>query len=33
MTPVDVYLATQQPQVIHLILLGFIALALISKHF
>jgi hypothetical protein len=33
MTPMDMYLATQQPQVIHIVILGFIALALISKHF
>lgn len=33
MTPMDMYLATQQPQVIHIVILGFIALALIIKHF
>lgn len=33
MTPVDMYVATTQPQMMHIVLVGVIALALILRKF
>jgi hypothetical protein len=33
MTPVDMYVATSQPQLMHIVLVGIIALALLLRRF